>query len=124
MKIENFVILLVVCLTLFLISCVPAIGDEDAKAVATTHPEVVYDIGCVECHTTETPEITQQWSSSAHGKMNIGCYVCHGDGDVEFNTKPNSENCISCHSSSEEHYEEIEGELCFECHDGHSLSAD
>jgi hydroxylamine dehydrogenase len=32
---------------------------------------------CLECHSTSTPGIVGQWSSSAHAKAGADCYSCH-----------------------------------------------
>jgi len=82
------------------------------------HPEVDYSLSCVECHTDETPQEVKDWQSSAHGTMSFGCYMCHGDGEVEFAAKPNSETCISCHDEQEASSQEKQ---CFDCHQGHTL---
>ena len=85
------------------------------------HIEVDYSISCMECHQEETPEQTNEWRESAHGVMNFGCYMCHGDGEEEFYPRPGSEKCISCHSDNEVEFEKIPLNDCFDCHQGHSL---
>jgi hydroxylamine dehydrogenase len=32
---------------------------------------------CLECHSSTTPGIVDQWRSSAHAKSNVDCYSCH-----------------------------------------------
>src|SRR5215469_9250356 len=38
---------------------------------------------CIECHSSSTPGIVEQWKSSAHAKSGVDCYSCHkaNDGD-------------------------------------------
>lgn len=85
------------------------------------HIEVDYTISCMECHAEETPEQTKEWQESAHGVMNFGCYMCHGDGEEEFYPKPGSERCISCHSDQEVEFSKHPLNNCFDCHQGHTL---
>lgn len=85
------------------------------------HPDVDYSISCMECHETETPEQVEEWRSSPHGKMNFGCYMCHGDGVEEFAASPGSERCVSCHSDQEVDFTKCKLDNCFDCHQGHSL---
>ena len=33
--------------------------------------------GCVECHSLQTPVITDQWKESTHGAKGVGCIECH-----------------------------------------------
>ncbi|GEM_PF-3590811 len=86
------------------------------------HEEADFSVGCVECHQEETPEEVQDWSMGMHGQVNVGCFVCHGDGEEEFYSEPTGEQCISCHSG---YFREVanSGEefTCFTCHDGHTL---
>src|SRR5208283_3922813 len=32
---------------------------------------------CVECHSSTTASIYQQWGNSKHYRANVGCYECH-----------------------------------------------
>jgi len=38
---------------------------------------------CIECHSSTTPGIVEQWKASAHAKSGVDCYSCHkaNDGD-------------------------------------------
>jgi hypothetical protein len=38
---------------------------------------------CIECHSSTTPGIVEQWKTSAHAKSGVDCYSCHkaNDGD-------------------------------------------
>lgn len=85
------------------------------------HPEADFSISCLECHQEVTPEVTQEWNEGQHGLVNVGCFVCHGDGEVEFYPKPTSFNCIGCHSANEVDFSKTEATNCFSCHDGHDL---
>lgn len=88
------------------------------------HPDVDYTISCMECHADETPDETAAWKSSAHGKMNFGCYICHGDGVENFSAEPGVDGCITCHSSNEGCFKPDKADRCFECHDAHSLQTE
>ena len=85
------------------------------------HSDVDFTLSCRECHSEATPEIYQQWKSSAHGIMNFSCYMCHGDGQVEFYPRPGSERCVGCHSPQEVDFTKLKVENCFDCHQGHTL---
>ena len=92
-------------------------GEQDEK-----HIDVDYDLSCKECHAEETPEIVQDWEAGKHGLVNVGCFVCHGDGEVEFYAKPGVARCIGCHSAYETDFEKTAGiSSCFTCHTGHTL---
>jgi len=95
------------------------IADEVEKQ--EKHIEVDYSVSCMECHAEETPQETKEWKESAHGAMNFGCYMCHGDGEEEFYPQPGTERCISCHSGQEVDFSKVELNNCFDCHQGHSL---
>lgn len=32
---------------------------------------------CLDCHSTNTPGIVEQWRDSTHAKKNVDCYSCH-----------------------------------------------
>jgi hydroxylamine dehydrogenase len=32
---------------------------------------------CIECHSSSTPGIVEQWKTSAHAKSGVDCYSCH-----------------------------------------------
>lgn len=85
------------------------------------HPKVDFSIGCAECHAEDTPAVVDAWKSSAHGEQNVGCFVCHGDGEVEFTVRPRTEVCYSCHAEAEADLDRMPAQSCFGCHNGHSL---
>lgn len=85
------------------------------------HPDVDFSVSCLECHQETTPEIAAEWENGRHGLVNVGCFVCHGDGEVEFYAKPTSLNCIGCHSANDVDFSKSEATSCFSCHDGHDL---
>jgi hypothetical protein len=93
----------------------------DKSGETEKHPEVDFTISCKECHKETSPEIYEDWAGSGHGKMNFGCYMCHGDGEEEFYVKPASDNCISCHSAQDVDFSQSKFNNCFDCHQGHSL---
>ncbi|NOX88879.1 MAG: hypothetical protein GXO77_07620 [Calditrichaeota bacterium] len=85
------------------------------------HPEVDFTQSCMECHKEVTPDIVRDWEKSKHGVMNFGCYMCHGDGQVEFYRKPSTETCLSCHTGEPVDARKGGNLQCFSCHNGHSL---
>jgi hypothetical protein len=97
------------------------------KIVATEnekHMEVDFDISCMECHQEETPEVYADWEKSAHGKMNFGCYMCHGDGVEDFTAAPKADRCASCHSGNEKCDMHTQDGKCYTCHDSHNLKTE
>ncbi len=91
--------------------------SEDEK-----HLDVDFSVSCLECHTEETPEVVADWSAGTHGQVNVGCFICHGDGEEEYYASPGTEACISCHDSMAEEVATAESdENCFTCHNGHKL---
>lgn len=108
-------------------SCYPSHAKvqpvTETTAKYTTHTEVDFSISCMECHSEETPDIYEDWARSGHGKMNFGCYMCHGDGIEEFSVSTTTDKCISCHSSASGHLMRMENQGCFNCHDGHTLGS-
>jgi hydroxylamine dehydrogenase len=32
---------------------------------------------CIDCNSSSTPGIVEQWRESAHAKKNVDCYSCH-----------------------------------------------
>ncbi|HKJ70113.1 MAG TPA: multiheme c-type cytochrome, partial [bacterium] len=64
---------------------------------------------CLECHTTETPNIVSDWQLSKHSDSGIGCAVCHGSEhssaeDANQAAIPAPETCNMCHSTQVEQY--------------------
>ena len=120
-------IILIPVSVLMIVSCctdTTAITPEPIAVKAIiVHPDEDFSMGCSECHADVTPDIYTDWKGSGHGKMNYGCYICHGDGEVEFYPMASTEGCVSCHSNNEAHLARVEYDGCFDCHDGHSLSA-
>ena len=114
---------------IIMISCCPteattAIPGPTTVQAAIMHPaEDFSSVSCSECHADATPDIYTAWKESGHGKMDYGCYICHGDGVVEFHPMASTEGCVSCHSNNESHLARHEYEGCFDCHNAHSLSA-
>ncbi|OQY26322.1 MAG: hypothetical protein B6244_13940 [Candidatus Cloacimonetes bacterium 4572_55] len=98
-------------------------GASSQAEQAPQHEEVddFGNLSCKECHADMTPDIVDEWDKGMHGQVNIGCFVCHGDGEVEFYPQPTTERCIGCHSSYEASYEKLEVSSCFSCHQGHTL---
>ncbi len=107
-----------------------AIGPEQAMVPAQLaeagaeqdeHPDVEFTESCYDCHREETPEVAELWHNSMHGVVNVGCFVCHGDGTTEFVVRPTTERCIACHSPKEVDFSNTEASSCFSCHNGHTL---
>ncbi len=109
-----FIIAILMFMVLFFANLMA--GEKKAK-----HPDVDFSISCVECHQEETPDAVKDWKSSMHGRMNFGCYMCHGDGQEEFYPQPGTERCIGCHSPQEVDFSKLPVKNCFDCHKGHTL---
>lgn len=65
--------------------------------------EVDVKLECLNCHTSITPLVVDQWSKSKHGLLNVKCYTCHGTHETgfeseEFIATPQKERCRSCHA--------------------------
>src|SRR5713226_1485878 len=70
---------------------------------------------CLDCHSSTTPGIVQQWSSSAHAKAGVDCYSCHSANPSDPATfdhygqriavivTPNY--CAHCHAAEAEQFE-------------------
>jgi hypothetical protein len=101
----------------------PATAQEargPQRTVVQQHIEVDFDIPCAECHSRRTPAVVQQWQESKHSP-NVGCFICHGDGEVEFNPKPNTNSCMTCHAAKVEDMRRAPVQNCFACHNSHRL---
>ena len=85
------------------------------------HPDVDFSLTCLECHTDMTPAVVDEWQSGMHGEVNVKCYVCHGDGEVEFYPSGSDDGCIGCHSPQEVDFDAVPVSSCYDCHNGHSL---
>lgn len=70
---------------------------------------------CLDCHSTNTPAIVEQWRASAHATKNVDCYACHRANEKDPATfdhyghriavivTPNY--CGRCHSKEVEQFE-------------------
>ncbi len=109
------------------------LGQSHATESESKHPAVKAEVGCLECHQSITPEEAAAWSASLHGQSGVGCFICHGDTDVEFYPEPDDDACISCHSGltaevddhddddNDDDGDDDDDESCFSCHSGHTL---
>jgi len=88
---------------------------------ADKHPVVDFSSSCLECHSEETPEVATAWQEGKHGTFQVGCFICHGDGEERFAAKPGDESCITCHSDYELDWDKLQVKSCFDCHQGHTL---
>lgn len=96
----------------------PGTAAQEAR-----HPEVDFEeSSCVDCHLRMTRRAVREWEAGPHGVVNVGCFVCHGDGVEEFFLQPPSEICLSCHSDQAVDFASVPQEGCFDCHAGHTLS--
>jgi hydroxylamine dehydrogenase len=58
--------------TALLFSCsFTALAHAQAPVVSTNGQQ------CLDCHSSTTPGIVEQWKSSAHAKKGVDCYSCH-----------------------------------------------
>ncbi len=72
-------------------------------------PSVARGQACMDCHKKITPNIVSDWQLSKHGKMGIGCAICHGEHhkSAEDATKaqiPTPDTCATCHAARVEQF--------------------
>jgi len=77
----------------------------NVQAASPAHP-------CIDCHSTETPRIVEQWKKSRHSMNDVDCQVCHlaGVGDpsaIDHNGFSITKNltlayCEGCHALADE----------------------
>lgn len=103
-------------------ACVTGARAVSPAGPPDEHPEVDFSISCEACHEEETPEIVAAWQRGAHGMGNVGCFICHGDGEIEFYEAPSTDICLTCHDARMVDFEAVGVESCFTCHDGHDLT--
>jgi hypothetical protein len=104
----------VLAVTIVLMGFSPQSQDEK-------HPDVDWSLSCQECHANVTPEVYKQWENSAHGQVDFGCYICHGDGQEEFHPKGQDVGCQGCHAEQLVDFEKTKFSSCYDCHQGHTL---
>jgi hypothetical protein len=85
------------------------------------HVEVDFTISCVECHSSTSPEVVQDWKEGKHGEYDHGCQICHGVSAEDFNARPGNAQCRRCHGRQKIFPSQTCARSCFDCHDGHSL---
>ena len=66
---------------------------------------------CVDCHSSATPGIVNDWRISKHGEMGLECEICHGEGhqsadDIGKVQIPTPETCTPCHDTRVKQYKE------------------
>lgn len=105
----------------------PAPPERGGVAVAEElapqdrHPRVDFTVPCQDCHRRSDPEVVRDWEESLHGQQDVGCVVCHGDGQVHFEARPGDEHCATCHSATIADPQHAPVDRCFSCHDAHRL---
>ncbi|MEX1276060.1 MAG: hypothetical protein WEE20_09010 [Bacteroidota bacterium] len=95
--------------------------EKKKQAAKTVHLSVDWSISCEDCHVKETPKAVKEWQFGKHGEVNVGCFVCHGDGVEEYHPQPSTERCIGCHPRQEADMQGRAEPSCFSCHHGHTL---
>ena len=84
--------------------------------VAVARAQVSVEVqACLDCHSSSTPGIVEQWRESAHAKKNVDCYSCHRASEkdpaayehyghrIAVIVTPNY--CGRCHSKEVEQFE-------------------
>ena len=68
-----------VAISLVLLLCCSVANAQSKAAASKVSPAKVSVEGqaCLDCHSTSTPGIVQQWRESSHAKKNVDCYSCH-----------------------------------------------
>ncbi len=93
--------------------------DFPARLLAEKRPEAIIGGNCVECHSVKNPGIYQDWKSSVHAKVDVGCYKCHSTDNDELALKTHlkyhdkqitavvsPETCRGCHPEQAEEYDQ------------------
>jgi len=91
----------------------PAVPAPVAKALASTSSE---SQACIRCHQEQaTPLVVQQWATSKHATVGIGCYECHQatkdrpDAFQHYNYRISvmvtPKVCGACHAQQTEEFE-------------------
>jgi hypothetical protein len=53
-------------------------------SLAVAQPQVSPEgQACLDCHSSSTPGIVEQWRESAHARNNVDCYSCHRANEKE-----------------------------------------
>jgi len=58
----------------------PSVPVPAGTTYVPTDPAKIEDKSdvCIDCHRRDTPGIFEEWASSAHARVDIGCDYCHG----------------------------------------------
>jgi len=96
-----------------------ATASTGARSAQAVHPRVDFTVPCQDCHRTRTPRVVKDWEASAHNPP-VSCSLCHGDGEVEFTTRPSAQLCLSCHDGMHES-KRMQAD-CLGCHRAHRLT--
>lgn len=100
-------------------------NSQSDETSPTVHPEVDPSIECHQCHEAFHEDLVLRWEKSAHGAVQVKCFVCHGDTRENFIKHPSRDRCLGCHA--EQVASMGKGTLantddCFFCHLPHLLN--
>ncbi len=113
----GFILLILFAGSIVRAQTVPAaIKKASVAGTMARKPKIsVQGQACLDCHTTSTPAIVQQWKDSRHYKQGIDCYSCHkaNPGDPaatdHYGEKiaviVTPKYCSSCHAKEVDQYE-------------------
>ncbi len=109
-----------------ILGLLPGTGGALFAAEGTNHPEIDDDealMPCQVCHIDVSEDVVNEWWTGPHGKFNVKCFVCHGALQDNFNAKPGTDFCISCHQDQVEAMTNdfMKDKDCFSCHPQHLL---
>ncbi len=84
---------------------------------------------CLNCHTTsQTSFATEDWATSLHALVGVGCEACHGTHEAGFVPHPGPDRCRACHPQEEQDMRKglhadtpDSGIRCDSCHRAHAF---
>ena len=112
----TFALFLLTCFTVFA-QTGTAIPKKASTATSITQQAKISPQGqtCLDCHTSSTPVLVQQWKDSEHYKQGIDCYSCHkanaGDPATvdhygqKIAVMVTPKYCANCHAKEVDQYE-------------------
>lgn len=117
---------LIIIIPILLIAVAGAQQNTKITGIGDSGSDVDVKLECLNCHSTMTPDLVDQWGQSKHAMDNVKCNVCHGEKTSEdFIARPQKERCRACHPDqvktiSESRMDKI---TCSACHPIHQFSS-
>lgn len=121
---KNFV--LIIMISVLLIEGAGAQQNTKITGIGDSGADVDVKLECLNCHSTMTPDLVDQWGQSKHALDNVKCNVCHGEKTSEdFIARPQKERCRACHPDQVKTISEsrMNRVTCSACHPIHKFSS-